>query len=87
MVWVWSMEEIIIHNGFIINILLHKRVMDFIVIWTQELHSEMESCNKYQHFGSMISTHDVSPDPQQTSPGPYLYYLWSSLILTSMCCT
>ena len=45
-----------------------------IVMRTHELHSEMESCNKYQLFGSIIPTHDheVSPDPQQTSPGPYL---------------
>ena len=61
----WIHDSIQLYNGVL---------MDVIEMWTQELHSEMESCNKYQLFGSIIPTHDheVSPDPQQTSPGPYL---------------
>ena len=57
-------------NGFIINIQHYNGVMDIIVIRTQKYHSQLKACitNKSLVENMIISTHEVSPDPQQTSP-------------------
>ena len=44
MVLVWSMEEIIILNGFIIGIQLYNGVMDIIVMRTQKFHTQLKAC-------------------------------------------
>ena len=75
-------------NGFIINIQHYNGVMDINVIRIQKYHSQLKACitNKSLVENMIISTHEMSPDPQQTSPSPCLTscYLWCSSILTSM---